>query len=567
MGASHSLLDLHDELLVELFSRAALPDLARLLQTSKACRLHADSAVAQIAQLWYHRPLPGDSSYYWGGGAETSLHRLHYLVSLLSQERTTIAGGASHTVCMRPGDGRVFACGGGDEVEEHEHPGLHAAVVAANLAADDEEVHCCLAQLGLGSLTGPPVLEPRPLVGLAGVSIVEVAASANHTLMLGACGGVWTCGIRFEAWDRSSHDTRIYTSLESACGHEVPSELTVPRRIEAFCEHANIFDGTPGDRLAHHQVRICRIAAGLSHSLLVSDEGTLYSCGTGEYGELGHGDFAPYKRIPTAIDFVCSYAMRSSPVGTARSLGHPSANIHSVYGYRPCQVSASSGLSLAVTHNGALCSWGMASAALGLGPSHVGDGFPFKNVGVPTRVTMPGAVRVKQAVAANNRTLAVATDGSLYTFGTHPSRLGHGDSASGPFMMNAIEPSAYVPRLVEALAGKRVRTVQAGHGHNVVLTEAGEVFTFGDNYHLQLGYDEDEVPQVQAHVPKAVTALAGMQVVEVAAGAEGREGDGHTIVRLASGELRSFGFNSLGQLGHSQDEVHSATPGVVLLPA
>jgi alpha-tubulin suppressor-like RCC1 family protein len=557
MGVSHSLLDLHDELLVELFSRAALPDLVCLLQTCKACRQLVDLAAARIAKLWYHRPLPAQSALCWGPTGETSIHRLHYLVALLARERTTIAGGVCHTVCMRPGDGRVFACGCGEEVQERDHAELHAAVVAASQAADAEEEQCCLAQLGLGSLIGPPVLEAQPLVGLAGVTIVEVAASSNHTLLLGACGGVWTCGIRFEVLDRSNDDRVITTSMESACGHDVPSELTVPRRVETFYQESCAAWPWGAAQIAHHQVRICRIATADDHSLLVSDEGTLYSCGAGEYGQLGHGDFAPFKRIPTAVDFVRHIAMDSTPFAQR---GITSPTVHSVYGYRPCQVSACLGASLAVTHNGVLCSWGVANAARGLGPSHLGSGRPFfENVGVPTRVTMPGGVRVRQALAANNRTLAVTTDGSLYTFGNHPNRLGHGETTFGP--VGASDPSAFVPRLVAALAGKRVRAVQAGHGHNVVLTEAGEVFTFGDGGDLQLGLSDDGD---HGFVPAAVTALAGMQVEEVAAG------HAHTIVRLASGELRSFGSNSWGQLGHSEDASFGgcvATPGVVVLPA
>jgi RCC1 and BTB domain-containing protein len=130
--------------------------------------------------------------------------------------------------------------------------------------------------------------------------------------------------------------------------------------------------------------------------------------------------------------------------------------------------------------------------------------------------------------------------------------------------MGASEPSAFVPRLVAALAGKRVRAVQAGFGHNVVLTEAGEVFTFGDGGQMQLGLSDDhgDGDTDDHYVPAAVTALAGMQVEEVAAGGA------HTIVRLASGELRSFGSNTSSQLGHSEDaRLYSATPRVVALPA
>ena len=32
-----------------------------------------------------------------------------------------------------------------------------------------------------------------PMIGLGAVSVREVAASCNHTLILGTCGAVWSC--------------------------------------------------------------------------------------------------------------------------------------------------------------------------------------------------------------------------------------------------------------------------------------------------------------------------------------------------------------------------------------
>ena len=62
-------------------------------------------------------------------------------------------------------------------------------------------------------------------------------------------------------------------------------------------------------------------------------------------------------------------------------------------------------------------------------------------------------------------------------------------------------------------------------------------------------------------MPKAVAALAGKEVVEVAAGTT------HTVVRLAKGELRACGNNLRGQLGLGTGErAPEAEPAKVALP-
>ena len=65
--------------------------------------------------------------------------------------------------------------------------------------------------------------------------------------------------------------------------------------------------------------------------------------------------------------------------------------------------------------------------------------------------------------------MAWTEDGELFTFGKgEKGQLGHGGEAN-----------ELVPRLVEALAGKKVVSASAAHRHTVVATALGEVFTFG----------------------------------------------------------------------------------------
>ena len=101
-----------------------------------------------------------------------------------------------------------------------------------------------------------------------------------------------------------------------------------------------------------------------------------------------------------------------------------------------------------------------------------------------------------------------------------------------------------LPRLVGSLAGKKVIGAAAGAMHTAVWTDDGEVFTFGRGAYGQLGHGglENEL------VPRLVQALAGRKVVGAAAGAE------HTAVWTDDGEVFTFGSGECGRLAHGGEE-------------
>jgi regulator of chromosome condensation len=134
---------------------------------------------------------------------------------------------------------------------------------------------------------------------------------------------------------------------------------------------------------------------------------------------------------------------------------------------------------------------------------------------------------------AGYRTMVCTEAGELYSFGS--GWLGHGGNDDD-------EP---VPRLVEALAGKKVAGAAAGSSHTVVWTEGGEVYTFGVGDCGQLGHGGEEEEEL---VPRVVEALAGKRVVGAAAG--GR----HAVVWTEGGEVYTFGHGYSGQLGHGGTE-------------
>ena len=87
-------------------------------------------------------------------------------------------------------------------------------------------------------------------------------------------------------------------------------------------------------------------------------------------------------------------------------------------------------------------------------------------------------------------------EGELFTFGEGGfGRLGHGG-----------QQNKFVPRLVGALAGKKVIGASAGTYHTVVWTEEREIFTFGHGGSGQLGHGGEQ----NEFVPRLVEALAAV---------------------------------------------------------
>ena len=138
--------------------------------------------------------------------------------------------------------------------------------------------------------------------------------------------------------------------------------------------------------------------------------------------------------------------------------------------------------------------------------------------------------------------LALSRAGELYSFGScQRGQLGHGDTMEQQH-----------PRLVVALNSGRVSAVSAGQFHSLVLSEAGEIYSFGSGRHGQLGHGD----QADQHTPRPIASLQGVRMGAVAAG------DDHSLVVSLAGSLYSFRRGQHGMLGHG-DTLTQRTPLLV----
>ncbi|XP_030936054.1 ultraviolet-B receptor UVR8-like [Quercus lobata] len=108
-------------------------------------------------------------------------------------------------------------------------------------------------------------------------------------------------------------------------------------------------------------------------------------------------------------------------------------------------------------------------------------------------------------------------------------------------------------KVTSGLGSRRVKAIAAAKHHTVVATEGGEVFTWGSNREGQLGY-----PSVDTQpTPRRVSSLRS-KFFSVAAANK------HTAVVSETGEVFTWGCNREGQLGYgTSNSASNYTPRVV----
>ncbi|KAL6880170.1 hypothetical protein ACP4OV_011735 [Aristida adscensionis] len=173
-------------------------------------------------------------------------------------------------------------------------------------------------------------------------------------------------------------------------------------------------------------------------------------------------------------------------------------------------------------------SWGSGTNyQLGTGNAHIQK--------LPCKVDALHGSYVKTVAASKFHSVAVSSDGELYTWGFgRGGRLGHPDIHSGQ------TTAVITPRQVTVgLGRKRVHVVAAAKHHTVIATDAGELFTWGSNREGQLGY-----PSVDTQpTPRRVSSLKP-RIIAVAAANK------HSAAVAETGEVFTWGCNKEGQLGY-----------------
>jgi len=200
------------------------------------------------------------------------------------------------------------------------------------------------------------------------------------------------------------------------------------------------------------------------------------------------------------------------------------------------QVTCGSYHTAAVASNGDLYTWG------GGMYGKLGHGNESGH-STPRRVEGLVGLTVSQIACGSRHTAVITSTGALYTWGDKENGVaGHGDT----------EGHQYTPKLLERLAGKRVVQLSACGFHTGCLTDAAEVFTWGEGKFGRLGHGAER----NCHSPRLVEVLLGKKPRQVACGGF------HTAVITDDGKMYTFGGGEHGQLGHG-DKVNKTKPTIV----
>ncbi|CAM9534821.1 unnamed protein product [Heterosigma akashiwo] len=253
------------------------------------------------------------------------------------------------------------------------------------------------------------------------------------------------------------------------------------------------------DALRGKDVR--QVACGSGHTVVLTEEGAVYTWGRGDDGRLGHGDNG-WKYVPRLVE-----ALAGRPAGP----DHP-RSYHT-----------------AAATTGELWTWGGGMyGKLGHG-NEAGHS-------APCRVEALAGVVVRQIACGSRHTAALADNGEVYTWGDKENGVvGHGET----------EGHQYLPRAVEALRDKPVKQVAACGFHTAVLTERGEAYTWGEGKFGRLGHGTERnhsAPRLTA--PTAVEALRGRALAQVTCGWS------HTAALGEDGRVWTWGNGDHGKLGH-----------------
>ena len=152
-----------------------------------------------------------------------------------------------------------------------------------------------------------------------GVAVAHVAMGFDHTVVVGRCGGAWSCGL----------------GALGRLGHGDEAARLLPTRIDALRWHGGGGGGGSGGCWA------VAAAAGESHTLVLGMDGDLWAFGCGEGGRLGLGDESN-QLLPKRV------------VGGALAL----AAVDGIATQRVAAVAAGSAHTAVVTAGGAALVWG-----------------------------------------------------------------------------------------------------------------------------------------------------------------------------------------------------------------
>ncbi|CAH2071120.1 unnamed protein product, partial [Iphiclides podalirius] len=291
------------------------------------------------------------------------------------------------------------------------------------------------------------------------------------------------------------------------------------------------------------------VAAGEFHTLYLTNQGHLYSCGNNDVGQLGRQTESTDGESPDLVETFKGCTVSTVACGIQHSMaldewgqpfswgsdsmGQLGSNLGAHAQDKPkiikflatknvIQIACGSYHSIALTNNGDLYSWGANSYG------QCGLGNMTNKETTPQQITSLLGVPITLVVCGSNHTFVLSKSGAVF---------GWGKNNNGQLGLQDRESRCY-PTHLKTLRNVKVCHISCGEDFTAFLTLDGGVFTCGSGEYGQTGHGttKDEL------VPKKVMELMGSTVTQVACGRR------HVLCRVGD-RILACGYGARGQLG------------------
>lgn len=270
------------------------------------------------------------------------------------------------------------------------------------------------------------------------------------------------------------------------------------------------------------------IAGGVSHSLAVKSDGSVWAWGSNSAKQAvpssNSQSIAKAEQVPSLSSAV-SVAAGSDFSAALLSDGTISVwgggkGISKVPGLNNvASISAGQSTLLALKRDGTVWQW------------------PF-GVSVPTQV--PGLQNISAVSAGGGHYLALNRSGQVWAWGSN---------TSGQLGVGSTEGRIDTPKMINGLSD--IISIAAGYSHSLAVEHSGQVYAWGSNGNGQLGNDtttNSNTPQAVLNIKTAVRVSAGNET---------------SMALTSDNRVYTWGYGEYGQLGSSNTSNSRTKPDTI----